>query len=64
MASSRPTGVTTATTWSAIVAGYKERERKHQDEAIARLEENIRRFKGTTEKMAKIARSWETRSIG
>ncbi len=39
----------------------KERERKHQDEAIARLEENIRRFKGTTEKMAKTARSWETR---
>jgi ATPase subunit of ABC transporter with duplicated ATPase domains len=39
----------------------RERERKHQDEAIARLEENIRRFKGTTEKMAKIARSWETR---
>ena len=39
----------------------KERERRHQDEAIARLEENIRRFKGTTEKMAKTARSWETR---
>lgn len=39
----------------------KERERRHQDEAIARLEENIRRFKGTTEKMAKVARSWETR---
>jgi ATPase subunit of ABC transporter with duplicated ATPase domains len=39
----------------------KERERKHQDEAIARLEENIRRFKGSTEKMAKVARSWETR---
>jgi len=39
----------------------KERERKHQDEAIARLEENIRRFKGTTEKMAKVARAWETR---
>ena len=39
----------------------KERVRKHQDEAIERLEENIRRFKGTTEKMAKIARSWETR---
>ncbi|MFZ0015281.1 MAG: ABC-F family ATP-binding cassette domain-containing protein, partial [Acidimicrobiia bacterium] len=39
----------------------KERERKHQDEAIARLEANIRRFKGTTEKMAKTARSWETR---
>ncbi|MGA8040284.1 MAG: ABC-F family ATP-binding cassette domain-containing protein, partial [Acidimicrobiia bacterium] len=39
----------------------RERERRHQDEAIARLEENIRRFKGTTEKMAKAARSWETR---
>jgi ATPase subunit of ABC transporter with duplicated ATPase domains len=39
----------------------KERERKHQDEAIARLEANIRRFKGSTEKMAKTARSWETR---
>ena len=39
----------------------RERERKHQDEAIARLEENIRRFKGTTEKMAKTARAWETR---
>jgi len=39
----------------------KVRERKHQDEAIARLEENIRRFKGSTEKMAKVARAWETR---
>ena len=39
----------------------KERARKHQDEAIVRLEENIRRFKGTTEKMAKVARSMETR---
>lgn len=39
----------------------KERERKHQDEAIDRLEENIRRFKGTTEKMAKVARAMETR---
>ena len=39
----------------------KERERRHQDEAIARLEENIRRFKGTTEKMAKVARAMETR---
>lgn len=39
----------------------KERERKHQEEAIARLEANIRRFKGSTEKMAKAARSWETR---
>jgi ATPase subunit of ABC transporter with duplicated ATPase domains len=37
------------------------RERMHQDEKIARLEEGIRRFKGTTEKMAKRARSWETR---
>jgi ATP-binding cassette subfamily F protein 3 len=39
----------------------RSRERKHQDEKIARLEEGIRRFKGTTEKMAKRARSWETR---
>ncbi|HJQ75713.1 MAG TPA: ABC-F family ATP-binding cassette domain-containing protein [Acidimicrobiia bacterium] len=39
----------------------KVRERKHQDEAIARLEHNIRRFKGTTEKMAKVARAMETR---
>ncbi len=39
----------------------RRRERKHQDEKIARLEEGIRRFKGTTEKMAKRARSWETR---
>ena len=37
------------------------KERKHQDERIARLEEGIRRFKGSTEKMAKRARSWETR---
>jgi ATPase subunit of ABC transporter with duplicated ATPase domains len=39
----------------------RERERKHQDEHIARLEENIRRFKGSTEKMAKVARSMESR---
>jgi ATPase subunit of ABC transporter with duplicated ATPase domains len=39
----------------------KERERRHQDEAIARLEANIRRFKGTTEKMAKVAKAMETR---
>ncbi|MGH8945397.1 MAG: ribosomal protection-like ABC-F family protein [Acidimicrobiia bacterium] len=39
----------------------RERERRHQDEAIARLQENIRRFKGTTEKMAKVARAMETR---
>ncbi len=37
------------------------RERKHQDERIAKLEAGIRRFKGSTEKMAKRARSWETR---
>jgi ATPase subunit of ABC transporter with duplicated ATPase domains len=37
------------------------RERRHQDEKIAQLEEGIRRFKGRTEKMAKRARSWETR---
>ena len=41
--------------------GQRLRERKHQDEKIARLEEGIRRFKGKTEKMAKRARSWETR---
>ena len=39
----------------------RERERRHQDEAIERLEANIRRFKGTTEKMAKAARARETR---
>ncbi len=37
------------------------RERKHQDAKIARLEEGIRRFKGSSEKLAKRARSWETR---
>ena len=37
------------------------RERKHQDEKIARLEEGIRRFKGSTEKMARRAHTWETR---
>jgi ATPase subunit of ABC transporter with duplicated ATPase domains len=39
----------------------RERERRHQDEVIDRLEFNIRRFKGTTEKMAKVARAMETR---
>ncbi len=39
----------------------RQRERRHQDEAISRLEENIRRFKGTTEKMAKVARAMESR---
>jgi len=37
------------------------RERRHQDEKIAKLEEGIRRFKGSSESMAKRARSWETR---
>ena len=37
------------------------RERKHQDEKIDRLEEGIRRFKGSSQAMAKRARSWETR---
>ena len=39
----------------------RRRERRHQDETIARLEESIRRFKGSTEKMAKVARAMETR---
>jgi ATPase subunit of ABC transporter with duplicated ATPase domains len=39
----------------------REKERRHQDAEIARLEANIRRFKGRTEKMAKVARSMETR---
>ncbi len=39
----------------------KERERRHQDETIARLEDNIRRFKGKTEKMARVAKTMETR---
>ena len=37
------------------------RERKHQDAEIARLEANIRRFKGSTEKMARVARTMESR---
>jgi ATPase subunit of ABC transporter with duplicated ATPase domains len=39
----------------------KERERKHQDETIARLEANIVRFRGKTEKMARVAKTMETR---
>ena len=39
----------------------RERERKHQDETIARLEDNIRRFRGKTEKMARVAKTMETR---
>jgi ATPase subunit of ABC transporter with duplicated ATPase domains len=39
----------------------RERERRHQDEAIERLESNIRRFKGSSERMAQVARTMETR---
>src|SRR5690606_27216411 len=39
----------------------RERERRQQDSEIARLEANIRRFKGRTEKMSKVASSMETR---
>jgi ATPase subunit of ABC transporter with duplicated ATPase domains len=37
------------------------RERRHQEEQIARLEGNVRRFKGSTEKMARVAKTMETR---
>ena len=40
----------------------RERERKHQLAQISRLEENVRRFKGSTEKMARRAASMETRA--
>ncbi len=39
----------------------RQRERRHQDEKIAQLESTIRRFKGTTEKMARKAKTMETR---
>jgi ATPase subunit of ABC transporter with duplicated ATPase domains len=39
----------------------KERERSHQQAEIGRLQANIARFKHSSEKMAKKARSWETR---
>ncbi len=38
------------------------RERKHQEERIAQLETTVRRFKGTTEKMAKRAKAMQTRA--
>jgi ATPase subunit of ABC transporter with duplicated ATPase domains len=38
------------------------RERRHQEEKIAQLEANVRRFKGRSEKMAKRARGWQTRA--
>ncbi len=37
------------------------RERRHQDEEIARLEEGIRRFRGRSSSLANRARAWETR---
>lgn len=39
----------------------REKERRHQDEEISRLEENIRRFKGSSQKMARVAKSMEKR---
>ncbi|HLT96278.1 MAG TPA: ABC-F family ATP-binding cassette domain-containing protein [Acidimicrobiia bacterium] len=39
----------------------REKERRHQEAEIARLESNIRRFKGRTEKLSKVASSMETR---
>ncbi|MFP3914322.1 MAG: ribosomal protection-like ABC-F family protein [Actinomycetota bacterium] len=39
----------------------REKERRHQDAEIARLEANIRRFKGSTEKKARTARAMESR---
>lgn len=39
----------------------RERERRHQQEKISQLEDNIRRFKGKTEKMARVAKTMETR---
>jgi ATPase subunit of ABC transporter with duplicated ATPase domains len=40
----------------------REKERKHQMQKINALEENVRRFRGSTEKMARRARSMETRA--
>ena len=40
----------------------RERERRHQEERIAQLESTVRRFKGTTEKMAKRAKAMQTRA--
>ncbi len=40
----------------------RERERRHQEEKIAQLEYTVRRFKGTTEKMAKRAKAMQTRA--
>jgi ATPase subunit of ABC transporter with duplicated ATPase domains len=38
------------------------RERRHQEEQVAKLEATVRRFKGTTEKMAKRAKAMQTRA--
>ena len=40
----------------------RERERKHQDQKIAQLEATAARFKGTTEKMARKAKTIQTRA--
>ena len=40
----------------------RERERKTQDQKLAQLESTIRRFKGSTEKMARKAKTMETRA--
>jgi ATPase subunit of ABC transporter with duplicated ATPase domains len=40
----------------------RQKERKHQLQKIEALEENVRRFRGSTEKMARRARSMETRA--
>src|SRR5690606_17236530 len=39
----------------------REKERRHQEAEIARLEENIRRFKGRTARMSRVASTMETR---
>ena len=38
------------------------RERRHQEQKIAQLEETIRRFRGTTETMARKAHTMQTRA--
>ena len=40
----------------------RERERRTQDQKLAQLEHTIRRFKGSTEKMARKAKTMETRA--
>jgi len=40
----------------------REKERRHQDQKIAQLEATVARFKGTTEKMARKAKTMQTRA--